>query len=963
MYANADSLTNKMEELKTYANQYQADLILITESLAKNTTVDNNDVNTINNVNNINSINNVYNIDDFNCLECNFGRGVCLFYRNTLNVTTNDSINKMYKPSIFINIKTHSKPLNVGLVYRSPSNDNAENNKMNNQLNFASKQLKNLVIFGDFNHPSIDWEYTFCKKNEEHIDSQFLFEVIKMNSNQLITNTTHHKPNCKATLIDLILTKNPEIISSITHNPPIGKSYHDCITANLRMSFTTKSTEVNNTEKIFKPNFNKANFSELNKFFDSIEWEESLKDKNVEESWEFIKSNIYKGQQNFVPNKVIKNVKKRINPVSMDNDLHTLLKNKRYLFKIYKKYNTQSALNNYNTARNRVSYKIRLMKKSKECDIAKNIKKNPKAFYQYVSSKIVKKEGVYELMNDKGDLTNNDKEKCDIINKFFSSVFTKEDINDIPDFNYDTDSFTPLESCQITLNDMEKALFNLNPTKSPGPDGFHPKLLKSCSTSLANPLKILFEKTLAEGILPEDFKIAEVRPIFKKGVTSNPGNYRPVSLTSVICKLFETFIKNALNIHLIQNNILSDVQFGFVSGRNTISQLLTTINDWMLELDNNVCVDAAYMDFRKAFDTVPHQRLIKKLQSYKINGPILNWIISFLTNRSQFVKINNSVSENLNVTSGVPQGSVLGPTLFIYFINDLPNVVKDNNVKIFADDTKVYKSINDDNDNKCLQGAIDEMFLWTQKWLLKFNKDKCKVLHLGRNNPHHKYSIGEEDDRVVLETTDLEKDLGVHIDPNLDFKNHIKTIVKKASFLTYKILKNFTFRDSNIIVPLFKTLIRPILEYGNTVWYNGLKKCRDKIENVQRKLTKHIKGLSNTPYEERLKYIKLPSMEYRQIRGDLIQVFKIAHNYYDPITTKSLFQFSDNQRLRGHNFKILKQRTIKSKYSNFFTNRVVNRWNKLPSNVVNATSINNFKNQLDAHYKNIMYKINIPEVL
>ena len=602
------------------------------------------------------------------------------------------------------------------------------------------------------------------------------------------------------------------------------------------------------------------------------------------------------------------------------------------------------------------------MKKSRENDIAKNIKQNPKAFYEYISSKLVKKEGVHELLNENGDLTNNDKEKCDIINKFFSSVFTKEDLNDIPDFTYDNDILNPLETCDITLHDMEKALLNLNPNKSPGPDHLHPKLLKSCAVALAKPLKFLFDKTLSEGILPNDFKIAEVRPIFKKGDKSNPGNYRPVSLTSVVCKVFESFIKISLNNHLINNNILSNVQFGFVSGRNTISQLLSTINDWMFDLDNDMSVDAAYMDFRKAFDTVPHQRLIKKLQSYKIGGPILNWIVSFLTNRSQFVKINNSVSDNLNVTSGVPQGSVLGPTLFIYFINDLPNVVTNNNVKIFADDTKVYKSINDSEDNKCLQSAIDEMFLWTQNWLLKFNKEKCKILHLGRNNPRYKYCIGTDDDKIVLETTDLEKDLGVHIDPNLDFKNHIKTIVRKASFLCYKILKNFSYRDSSILVPLFKTLIRPILEYGNTVWYNGLKKSKEKIENVQRKLTKHIKGLRDISYEKRLEKIKLPSMEYRQIRGDLIQVYKIAHSFYDPITTKSLFEFSKNDRLRGHNFKILKQRANKSKYSHFFTNRVVNRWNKLPSMIVNATSINNFKNQLDKHYKNIMYKIDIPDI-
>ena len=309
----------------------------------------------------------------------------------------------------------------------------------------------------------------------------------------------------------------------------------------------------------------------------------------------------------------------------------------------------------------------------------------------------------------------------------------------------------------------------------------------------------------------------------------------------------------------------------------------------MQELDNDIPIDAAYMDFRKAFDTVPHQRLIAKLKSYNICGPILNWIISFLSNRTQFVKINNSVSESLQVSSGVPQGSVLGPTLFIYFINDLPDVVNKSNIKIFADDTKAYNSINNPEDIINLQNVIDEMFLWTQKWLLKFNKDKCKILHIGKNNPKHEYSIGPEFDKSKLDTTDLEKDLGILVDTNLDFKKHIKTIVKKASYLSYKILKNFTYRESTILVPLFKTLIRPILEYGNSVWTNGLKKYKNMIENVQRKFTKHIKGLKDLSYEERLNIIKLPSLEFRQIRGDMIQVFKIAKNFYDPITTSSIF--------------------------------------------------------------------------
>ena len=216
---------------------------------------------------------------------------------------------------------------------------------------------------------------------------------------------------------------------------------------------------------------------------------------------------------------------------------------------------------------------------------------------------------------------------------FFSSVFTKEDDHNIPSFIYEGEIPNSLSNCCVTVDEFEKAIFNLKPNKSPGPDSFHPKFLKSCSKSLALPLKLLFDLTLFKGALPIEWKTAEVRPIFKKGDKSNPGNYRPVSLTSIICKLFESFIKKALNEHFINNNILSNHQFGFVSGRSTITQLLVTLNDWLFSLDNDVPVDAAYMDFRKAFDTVPHQRLINKLKGYNINGPILQWIKSFLSDR------------------------------------------------------------------------------------------------------------------------------------------------------------------------------------------------------------------------------------------------------------------------------------------------------------------------------------------
>ena len=321
----------------------------------------------------------------------------------------------------------------------------------------------------------------------------------------------------------------------------------------------------------------KADFNKINIFLNNVDWEVTLKDKPVDEAWDIISKIIKDAQDKYVPNKYINPNKTKPNHISKDDSLHFLLQQKRYYFKLYKKFRSRLNFLRYNQARNFVSYKVKCLKKCKENKIAKNVKTNPKAFYQYISSKLLKKENIADLIDSNGNLTKNDSDKCEVLNNFFSSVFTKENISDIPNFKYNGDIDNVLTTCSVSINEFEKALFNLNPNKSPGPDNVHPKFLKLCSKTLAKPFKIVFDLTLLDGVLPKEWKNAEIRPIFKKGDKSNPGNYRPVSLTSIICKLFESFIKKALNDHLIDNNLLSDNQFGFVPRRSTITQLLVTL--------------------------------------------------------------------------------------------------------------------------------------------------------------------------------------------------------------------------------------------------------------------------------------------------------------------------------------------------------------------------------------------------
>ena len=342
---------------------------------------------------------------------------------------------------------------------------------------------------------------------------------------------------------------------------------------------------------------------------------------------------------------------------------------------------------------------------------------------------------------------------------------------------------------------------------------------------------------MSAGKLPQLWKSAEVRPIFKKGNKNSPGNYRPVSLTAIVCKLFEGFIRDSLSSHFKNQNLLSDDQYGFTSGRSCVTQLLTTVTDWMQELDSGKPVDAVYLDLKKAFDTVPHRRLLNKLKGYVIDGCLLTWISDFLSDRTQYVNINGNVSESVRVTSGVPQGSVLGPILFIYYINDLPDCVSCK-TKIFADDTKAYSRMTSLEDRDNLQSDINNLVSWTDTWLLRFNSDKCKILHLGKNNPNYSYTIREGNVERTLESTTAKKDLGVTIDPLLDFDQHITNIVKKANSISCMIYRGIIHKDKVIMIPLYKSLIRSILEYANPVWCPYLRKHIDYIEGVQRRFTK-----------------------------------------------------------------------------------------------------------------------------
>jgi len=346
---------------------------------------------------------------------------------------------------------------------------------------------------------------------------------------------------------------------------------------------------------------------------------------------------------------------------------------------------------------------------------------------------------------------------------------------------------------------------------------------------------------------------------------------------------------------------------------------------------------------------VPYRRLLSKLRSYGVEG-ILEWIENFLIGRKQKVTVGDAESNWTDVSSGVPQGSVLGPILFVIYINDLPENVS-SNVKMFADDTKLYKHINNEDDCRVLQEDLTALQRWSSTWLLRFNASKCKRMHMGHGNMGVEYQLGEES---IPHGTE-EKDLGVIITEDTKTSRQCSAASVKAMTKLRIIKRSFKYFDNTCFTMLYKTYIRPQLEYCIQAW--SLKTDIEQLEKVQRRATKLIPSLRDKPYHERLKELKLYSLETRRKRGDLIETYKIL-NGLEGIEENKLFTRNTNPfQLRGHEDKLFKPALKKGLNSrkNFFSTRVISEWNNLPAHVVNTKTTNQFKNQLDAYWKKTGY--------
>ena len=397
--------------------------------------------------------------------------------------------------------------------------------------------------------------------------------------------------------------------------------------------------------------------------------------------------------------------------------------------------------------------------------------------------------------------------------------------------------------------------------------------------------------------------------------------------------------------YLLENNLITRQQFGFLSKCSTCTQLLDSVNDWTLTVRDRRSVDLIYFDFAKAFDSVSHPKLVHKLEAYGICGNLLNVLTDFLSDRSQRVVLPNAVSTFLPVTSGVPQGSVLGPVLFLIYINDIVDLFdgSDVHVKLYADDIKIYLEITNDADCATLQTFVDKITVWSHSWQLKLANNKCQHSRIGLSRAvcsANYYVSG-----VKLPTAHNVRDLGVLIDSRLTFRDHINSIVSRGHLRSMQIWRCFSCKDVNILCKAFTTYVRPILEYCSPVWSPVTVTLINQLESVQRRFTKRLPGFQLLLYDERCALLGLDRLELRRIRADLIFCYKIIRGLV-LLPADRFFTFSCNSVTRGHSFKLFLPDSRVNCRQHFFAVRVLRIWNSLPEEVVSSDHLSLFIRRL-----------------
>ena len=953
MYTNAGGFLNKIDELKHCLLVYKnIDIVCISETHLNKNILDSelfiNGYKFFRKDRNFDiHAEELINVSD----EFSNGGGSIIYFKDSLNVNLAGAFSNKAPDSLAIEVDSSIGKLCIACVYRSPNLNSILNSALLTCINDICNESNSFetVLLGDFNLPDVSWETGSLKNCNSSTHNKFLLQQLEFMDafNTLglgwslvneITRSRMVQGVLQKSLLDQVLYTNDALVSDVKLLSNLGKSDHVLLKIELGISLNKPTKEVNTVVK--KTAWSKVSQSDILNFsLESIDWNYSHEDLSSEEIWNELHQKL-QNISNIAPMSRFDTSNRPLNLPWSNSRLKRMRKNKDLAWRTFNACPTRE---NYSYAFMKdkmYSDEEFRLKSNYEKKLTNNLKTNCKGFYSYLRNKRQIKTGIPTLERSDGSRTSCPAESAEVLAEAFSSVFVHEPDN-LPDVEKPELNHDKLSDIDINFEKVKHELETLNCFKSYGPDDVHPKLLKSLAddSSFVNAVVELFRKCTDSGTLPQVWKSANLSALFKSGSKTDPLNYRPVSLTCILCKVYERILRNEI-LAFVEGRI-SPHQHGFVKGKSCLSNLLETMDCIMELLEEGIPVDVFYFDFKKAFDRVPHNRLILKLQCLGIDGKVLDVIKDFLMGRNFRVSVNGQFSSFKDILSGIPQGSVLGPLLFILFINDLPQCLN-NTVKMFADDLKL---IANSSDKTVVDSDLKSLEEWERNWLLEFNTSKCKVMHLEFNdNEHLEYCL---DDKILNKTVQ-EKDLGVLTSGTLLWNDQIESCVSKANQMICWISRNLISREKSLMLRVYKTLIRPHLEYCVQLWNpaaeHGNWSLIMRIESVQRRFTRMIEGVGLLPYSERLQILDLTTLAERRSRGDLIEVYKASQGLSQ---LDGVLNFSRS----GLNIICKPGKCKDSKINrfrrNFINDRIMLSWNKLPIEVKISSNLNFFKSNLE----------------
>ena len=746
-----------------------------------------------------------------------------------------------------------------------------------------------VLLVGDFNCKGIDWKEKEGNNNIGQWGEEMLQMSLENTMEQWVEECTRFREEEEPSILDLVFTKIPEPDPNIKYHSPIGKSDHVVIEMELRGWEQVKRREGYREGRL---NYSRTNFGGLRKFFEEVEWKSTMEGKTVQKKYDIFLERYREGVQKYVPLHRIRESKHSwYNARCMEAK-----RNKDKQWKKMRRQRNEHNIKQYKEARNEYVRIRREEERKFERDIVEKCGEEPKLFYRYINGKITNKETIDKI--SKGDKTYcKAEEMSEIMNESFKSVFKMEEEFDGESIGGENEG---LRVIVVEKQGIREVLEKLDVRKAMGPDEVSAWVLKECAEQLVEPIWDVINNSVKEGEVPREWKRANIVPIYKGGKKTDPLNYRPVSLTSVVGKICEIIIKEKWVEYLENKEIIKNSQYGFRKGRSCVTNLLSFYTRVIDEVqERNGWVDAVYLDIKKAFDTVPHRRLLWKLEHMGgVKGTLLKWMKNYLEDREMRTVIRDTPSTWGEVTSGVPQGSVLAPIMFQVYMNDIQEGLS-SYINLFADDAKIMREIKSLDDCLELQRDIDKIWEWSKKWKMEFNAKKCHVMEMGKScrRPTWRYKMGE----VEIKRSEDEKDLGVIIQENLQPEKHINGIFESTRRTLMNIRVAFKYMDMGMMKKIMTAMIRPKLEYAAVVWSPHMKKDIRKLERIQRAATKMVPEIKDFSYEERLRKMGLPTLEDRRERGDLITMYKVVNNI-EKIDKRDMVVLRDDRllRTRGH---------------------------------------------------------------